>query len=89
MAQALEDFAGLAGRQKQWERAVRLLGAAEAVVQTFGRSLPVAVPEEYQRTVDGARAALGEAAFAAAWEAGRALSLEEAIRCALGEADAG
>jgi tetratricopeptide (TPR) repeat protein len=85
IAQALEDFAGLAERQRQWERAVRLLGAAQGVAQILGQSLPVAVarPEEYQRTVDGARAALGEAAFAAAWAAGQEMTLEEAIRYAL------
>ena len=35
-----------------------------------------------------ARAALGEAAFAAAWAAGRALTLEQAVAEALGDADA-
>jgi hypothetical protein len=70
-------------RQRQWEHAARLLGAAEGVVHTLGRSLPVAVPEEYQRTVEGARSALGEAAFAAAWAAGRALLLEQAVQYAL------
>ena len=85
IAQALEEFAGLAGRQQQWERAVRLLGAAEGVAQTVGRSLPVAMPEEYQRTVEGARSALSEAEFAAAWTAGRAMSLKEAIADAVAE----
>jgi predicted ATPase/DNA-binding SARP family transcriptional activator len=83
IAQGLEDFAGLAGRLRQWERAVRLLGAAEGVARTLGRSLPVALREEYQRTVDGARSTLGEATFAAAWAAGRALTLEDAIAFAL------
>jgi predicted ATPase/DNA-binding SARP family transcriptional activator/uncharacterized protein HemY len=89
IARALEEFAGLAGRQRRWERAVRLLAAAEGVAQTLGRSLPVAVPEEYQRTLDGARAALGEAAFAAAWAAGQAMSLAAAIRYALEEVAGG
>ena len=62
-----------------------MLGAAEGVAQTLGRSLPVALRDEYQRTVDGARSALGEAGFAAAWAAGRALRLEEAIAEALTE----
>jgi hypothetical protein len=38
--------------------------------------------------MDDARAALGEAALAAAWAAGRAMPLEEAIRYALEEAGA-
>jgi non-specific serine/threonine protein kinase len=86
IAQGLEDLAGLAGRRRQWERALRLLGAAEGVALALGRSLPVALANEYQRTVDGARDALGEAAFAAAWAAGQALSLEQAINYALEEA---
>jgi non-specific serine/threonine protein kinase len=83
IAQSLEDFAGLAGRQQQWERAARLLGAAEAVCADLGTALPVAMAAEYWRTVRGARSALGEEAFAAAWAAGRALSLEDAIQFAL------
>jgi hypothetical protein len=38
---------------------------------------------DYERCVAVARAGLGEAAFAAAWAAGRALSLEEACDLAL------
>jgi predicted ATPase/DNA-binding SARP family transcriptional activator len=93
IARALEDFAGLAGRQGQWERAARLLGAAEAVDRSLGQNRPVviiarvAVPGEYERTLDGARAALSEAAFAAAWAEGQAMPLEEAITDALEEAD--
>jgi hypothetical protein len=40
---------------------------------------------DYQRNVAAMRAVLGEAAFAAAWDAGRALTLEQAIAEALGE----
>ncbi len=36
--------------------------------------------------LDTLRSALGEAAFAAAWERGRALPLEQTIECALEEA---
>jgi hypothetical protein len=38
-----------------------------------------------ERHIAGVRASLGEAAFAAAWAAGRALPLEEAITDALGD----
>jgi hypothetical protein len=41
----------------------------------------------YGRTLVAARAQLDEATFGAAWEAGRALTLEQAIAYALGEAD--
>jgi non-specific serine/threonine protein kinase len=85
LAQSLEDLAGLASRQQQPERAIRLLGAAEAYCETFGARPPVADLQEYERTVSEARAALGEAAFAAAWAEGRAMSLQRAIEYALGE----
>jgi len=83
LAQSLEDLAALARRERQWERAGRLLGAAEAFCEALGARPPVAVVLEYDRTVAEARAALGEAAFAAAWAEGRTMSLEEAMAYAL------
>jgi tetratricopeptide (TPR) repeat protein len=64
-------------------RALRLLGAAEAFCETLGLRPPVGEPEEYMQTVTAGRAALGEAAFAAAWTEGRSMSLEEALAFAL------
>jgi hypothetical protein len=43
----------------------------------------VAIAEEYERTVDAARAALSAEAFAAAREEGRAMTLEQAVAYAL------
>jgi tetratricopeptide (TPR) repeat protein len=83
VAQSLEDFAVLAGRQGQSERAVRLLGAQEAVCEAIGRTPPVADAAEYERTIDAARAALSAEAFAAAWEQGRVMTLEQAVAYAL------
>ncbi|HLK55111.1 MAG TPA: tetratricopeptide repeat protein, partial [Chthonomonadaceae bacterium] len=83
---SLEDFAGLAGRQGQLERAVRLLGAAEALCASLGRTLPVGLAAEYGRTVEAAHSALSEEAFAAIWEEGRAMTLEQAVAYALMEA---
>jgi tetratricopeptide (TPR) repeat protein len=80
---SLEDLAGLAGRQGQCERAARLLGAAEALYATLGRTLPIASAPEYERTVAASRAALGEEAFTAAWQEGRALTPDQAADYAL------
>jgi tetratricopeptide (TPR) repeat protein len=80
---SLEDFAGLAGRQRQCERAVRLLGAAEALCATLGRTLPIAIAAEYERTIAAARCALSEEAFAAAWEAGSVMTPAQAVDYAL------
>jgi non-specific serine/threonine protein kinase len=87
-AQSLEDLAVLASRQGEPERAIRLLGAAEAFCETLGARAPMAVPAEYERAVVEGRARLSEAAFAAAWAEGRGMSLEDAIAFALDETDA-
>jgi hypothetical protein len=85
----LEDFAVLAGREQRAERAIRLLGAGEAFCETLGARPPVAVAAAYERTLAAGRAALGGAAFAAAWAEGRAMSLDEGIEYALEESDDG
>jgi tetratricopeptide (TPR) repeat protein len=85
LAQSLEDLAVLAGRQQQAVTAVRLLGAGEAYCETLGARPPVCVAAEYERAVAEARAALDEAAFAAAWAEGRAMTLDEAVDYALGQ----
>jgi len=85
LAQSLEDLTVLAGRQRETERAIRLLGAAEAFCDTLGARPPVAIAAEYERTVTEGRAALGEAVFAATWAEGRTMSLEQAIQYALEE----
>src|SRR5262249_53244124 len=86
-AQALEDLASVAIRQGEAEQAVRLLGAAEAVGKTLGIHPPLAEAREYEQIVAQSRAALGEAAFAAARATGRAMSLDEAVRVALEECE--
>ncbi len=70
------------------ERAAHLLGAAET--QRCETNLPIDphLHAEHSQTVFALRKALGEAAFTAAWDAGRALSLEEAVTEALALADA-
>jgi hypothetical protein len=86
LAQSLQDLAVLAGRERHPERAIRLLGAGEAFCERLGARPPVAMAPEYERTVAEGRAAMGETAFAAAWAEGRAMSLEQAVDYALGDA---
>ena len=88
-AYALEGLAAAAGAEGRPERAVRLFGAADALREALGTPLHPAHRAELERGVAAARAALGEGAFAASWEAGRALSLEEAIAAALQVDDEG
>jgi hypothetical protein len=71
--------------QGQSERAARLFGALEAHRETVGAPPVAAERAEYHRSVAGARTALGEEAFAAAWAEGRAMTLEQATAYALDE----
>ncbi len=72
-----------------WERrrfalgAARLLGAAAGLRKTIGAPLSPPDRAENERSVEAVRAALGEAAFAAAWAKGGTMELEQAIRYAL------
>ena len=83
VADGLRRVAGLTGAAGQATRAARLFGAADALRTVMGTSIPPAEREVYEREVDAARAALGEDAFAADWERGRALPLEDAVAEAL------
>jgi non-specific serine/threonine protein kinase len=83
IAIGLEGAAYLAVEQGQPDRAARLLGAAEGIRERFQRPLEQFQRGDYEQAVTAARAALGQETFAAAWAAGRALSLEQAIATAL------
>jgi tetratricopeptide (TPR) repeat protein len=85
----LISLAGLEAALGQAERAARLFGAADVLREAMGVRLSVSEREAYDRDIAVARSALGEGPFAAAWAAGRALSLEDAIRFALDETCAG
>src|SRR6185503_2049136 len=65
------------------ERAARLWGAAERLRTALGCRPAPAARATYERALALARAQLGDDAFAAAWAAGAALSLEQAITEAL------
>ena len=67
----------------QPERAARLFGAADVLRESVGVPLPANERADHERYVDAVRAALGDESFAAAWDAGRALRLDEAIAEAL------
>jgi predicted ATPase/class 3 adenylate cyclase len=86
MPRALSGLAGMAVLAANYERAARLFGATAAIRDVSGtgeaaRSFRVT----YERDEAEARTTLGEEAFAAAWAAGRAMSLEQAVAFALGE----
>jgi non-specific serine/threonine protein kinase len=61
------------------EQAARWLGAVAALDEVMGSSPYPPERASQERTQAASRAALGEAAFAAAWVAGRALAMDEVI----------
>lgn len=73
----LEGLAALAAGRCDWVLTARLCGACDAL-RTGATALP-AVPARYACTVADCRAALGEDAFATAYDAGRALSPQQAL----------
>ena len=79
----LEAFAALAARQQKLERSARLWGAAEAIRKAIGTPLPPYERVRYDRWVMDARDSLGAASFAAAWEQGSSMTIEQAIEYAL------
>jgi hypothetical protein len=83
IAQSLDGLAILAARQGQPERALRLAGASATLRETAGYQAPPAEREERDVAVVAARRALGDVASAAAWDAGRAMSLDRAMDEAL------
>jgi hypothetical protein len=83
IAESLERFATLAVGRRQPQRATRLLGAAAALRERIGAPLPPVDRADYDRDVASAHAQLDEVTFDAAWAAGQALTLEQAIAEAL------
>jgi predicted ATPase/DNA-binding SARP family transcriptional activator len=85
VATCLEGLAMVAAAQGEPERAARLLGAAAALHETLGTPPRRKEWQEQEALLAALRAALGEAAFTAAWKAGQALTWEQAATEALGK----
>jgi tetratricopeptide (TPR) repeat protein len=85
-AACLEAIASVAVRQGRPEQAARLFAAAAVLRESFSTPLAPVEREAHESALTSTRAQLGEPAFAAAWEAGRALTLEQAIVEATAEA---
>jgi predicted ATPase/class 3 adenylate cyclase len=81
--QAIEGLAMIAAARGNADRAAHLLGATDAQRTEMGMPYDPSIVEEYDRIVAGVRQALGDALFAATWQAGRLLTMDEAIDEAL------
>jgi hypothetical protein len=90
-AYCLEGIAGVVGARGEPERAARLFGVSEALLETVGTPLYAHVQSRslYRQTVDAIRPQLDETILAAEWAEGRTMGLEEAVAFALGEATHG
>lgn len=85
--EAVNALGVLANAQHQVRRAAILFGAQAALCNWFTNSFSLAERNEYEQALASARAALGEEAFTAAWDAGQAMILEQAVAYALEEKD--
>jgi predicted ATPase/DNA-binding SARP family transcriptional activator len=84
----LQRLGGLAVAQGQMQRAARLLAAGGHQRASTRTVLSLATQQEIEQSVAAVREVLGEEAFTKAWAAGEAMTLGEAIRCALETDDA-
>ena len=83
IAVALAGLAGVAAAKRHGERAAVILGVVEPLLQRSQWTLEVADRRSLDHTTTLTRTQLGDVAFAAAYAAGRALSLDEALALAL------
>jgi non-specific serine/threonine protein kinase len=83
LAECLIGFAGIANAEKHFERAARLLGAAEAEVEARPVPLDEIDRAELKRLTTILREELGDAEFETLHAKGRAMTTEQAIAYAL------
>ena len=88
LAYCLDGFAIVAEARGRPDRAARLAGAAAALREATGARLPPAEAARHARHLATVRDRLGAAPFTAAWAAGTALPLEQAIMEALAMVEA-
>lgn len=88
VANQLECYAFIAKAQEQPERAVKLLGAAEALREVIAIDMSQLERVEYEREVADLRVNMDEKGFAQLWALGRSMTMDEAIELALEEKEA-
>lgn len=82
---ALAVVAGTLGRLGEPEKAARLLGASESLMDEMGAAFQRQDQRQIDRYAADVRTRLDESHFHAAWREGQALSLEQAVEYAIGE----
>lgn len=80
----LENFARIAFLQNETARAVQLMGAANTLRQNIGAPLPEAEQKQLDERLEQCRAQFGNQFVVEAWDAGKQMTMEEAMQFALG-----
>ncbi|MEN8234661.1 MAG: tetratricopeptide repeat protein, partial [Actinomycetota bacterium] len=83
LALALHACADLANIEGDQERAVRLFGAADHHLRAISQIMPRSIGDDYDRALADLRLSLGDRVWEAARDAGREMSLDDAIGLAL------
>lgn len=89
IAYSLEVLAGIDIAEGRATSALQLFGAADSLRELTGTPVESFNQERYQQDMEAARTALVEAEFSAAWNTGRELTPEEAVKLALSGVSAG
>ena len=82
LAYLLEDVGWMAAQRGQARLALRLVAAASVLREQIGTPLTATETSKLEGALEPARKTLGASAQAA-WDEGQAMSLDEAIECAL------
>ena len=77
----------MAAAQGQFERAARLLGAAEALREAIQARMPAVWRADYEHTYALLHSKLNSEHRKAAWRQGRTMDLEQALDAALASAE--
>ena len=85
VARCLDILGEVAVARGNLERAARIYGAVDSMWQAIGFARALDEVDRYERELESIRQALGERAFSSAWEVGRALDTDDAVREGMGE----
>jgi hypothetical protein len=85
VAHQLECLAFIARAEKQHERAIRLLGAGEALREAANSPMTGAERTEYDHEISALREQVSKERFDTEWATGRSMTMDQAIELALGE----
>jgi len=83
IAGCLIGLAAITAIRGQWGGVARLLGAVEALLERVATTLLPADQADFDAALQATRTALSAPLFAALWEAGRVLTLTQAMATAL------